>query len=595
MKKVLFLITLVLFVTSSVYAANFSPTLMKLSAPEIIQYNFDGSQLEIQLQVIGKPATTVFSVYTKGMAEGIGEVKNGHLGWHYINKIDTCIYVSQPTLFDIGKNRIVWSGKNNDGGTVPAGEYTYYIWGYDSVNQKQVALREWNLQYGRERYTVESKDVNGLLLANPIAYLCPNDYSLKTKWIIGGMDIDISAKDLETTTFPEGYTNAWETIVLDPQDHTKFFAQHNRDNTLYICKWNWIPNGIATIIPEWGENGEYLWTKPPEGSGPYSNGLEFDGYNTLFATFAAQYALEAQADLLFLDMENGTELQQIDLTKWYSSVENRDNGGQMNGGPTDLKFQNGILYTQAQHACEMIALDPSRDEEEMVVWANMNGDYVHDMHYEVDDQKAWMCNDFLVGPYMYTLDTDANGFSIFPCYDIGALSFGLVGPDGKGIGYFAFTGETAGWKTTSFYLDVGSAYDGMYMDNEATGGSIFDQWDPTKIIPGIFFMGHDSIKGVITNQVAVNDDTPSAFSVMQNSPNPFNPTTTISFMIPEAGQVSIDVFNVAGQKVDTVASEFMSAGAHSVTWDASGFSAGVYFYTVKSGNFSRTMKMTLLK
>ena len=97
------------------------------------------------------------------------------------------------------------------------------------------------------------------------------------------------------------------------------------------------------------------------------------------------------------------------------------------------------------------------------------------------------------------------------------------------------------------------------------------------------------------SDVAVDDDAPAAFAVDQNYPNPFNPTTTISFTNVEASNVSIDVFNVAGQKVDTIANEFKSAGSHSVTWDASGFSAGVYFYTVKTGDFSKTMKMTLLK
>ena len=77
--------------------------------------------------------------------------------------------------------------------------------------------------------------------------------------------------------------------------------------------------------------------------------------------------------------------------------------------------------------------------------------------------------------------------------------------------------------------------------------------------------------------------------------NPFNPTTTIGFTLADAGDVAIDVYNVAGQKVDTLVSGFMEAGSHSAVWDASGFSAGVYFYTVKSGDFTRTLKMTLLK
>ena len=171
------------------------------------------------------------------------------------------------------------------------------------------------------------------------------------------------------------------------------------------------------------------------------------------------------------------------------------------------------------------------------------------------------------------------------------MSFGLIGPDGTGIDYLAFAGEIADWKCGTTYIDYDSAYDGIITDVTSSGdepGTII--WDN-----GIWFVAHDSFKGIIAKEVAVEDDAPAAFTVAQNSPNPFNPTTTISFTTPEAGNVAIDVFNVAGQKVNTLMSDFMNAGSHSVTWDASGFSAGVYFYSVKTGNFLKTMKMTLLK
>jgi hypothetical protein len=100
---------------------------------------------------------------------------------------------------------------------------------------------------------------------------------------------------------------------------------------------------------------------------------------------------------------------------------------------------------------------------------------------------------------------------------------------------------------------------------------------------------------MITDQLAVEEDAAAAFAVSQNSPNPFNPTTTINFTLPVDGNVSVEVFNVAGQKVDTLVNDYMNAGQHNVVWDASGFSNGVYFYTVKSGEFAKTMKMTLLK
>ena len=83
-----------------------------------------------------------------------------------------------------------------------------------------------------------------------------------------------------------------------------------------------------------------------------------------------------------------------------------------------------------------------------------------------------------------------------------------------------------------------------------------------------------------------------AWSATSGHIGPAHPVKSISADLDSA---AVDVFNVAGQKVDTLAEGFMAAGSHSVVWDASGFSAGVYFYTVKSGAVSRTMKMTLVK
>ncbi|MDP2981719.1 MAG: ice-binding family protein [Candidatus Latescibacter sp.] len=92
-----------------------------------------------------------------------------------------------------------------------------------------------------------------------------------------------------------------------------------------------------------------------------------------------------------------------------------------------------------------------------------------------------------------------------------------------------------------------------------------------------------------------NELAPIEFSLSQNIPNPFNPTTSISFTLAKAGKVTVEVYNMAGQKISTLVNTTMNAGNHSATWNASKFSAGVYFYTVKSENYSKTMKMTLLK
>jgi dihydroorotase len=88
---------------------------------------------------------------------------------------------------------------------------------------------------------------------------------------------------------------------------------------------------------------------------------------------------------------------------------------------------------------------------------------------------------------------------------------------------------------------------------------------------------------------------PVRFAVDQNMPNPFNPATTISFTVEKAGHTTAEIFNTAGQKIATILSAHLNAGRYSVTWDASGFSAGVYFYTVTSGSNSMTRKMTVAK
>jgi hypothetical protein len=76
-----------------------------LSVDPIIQYDFDGSSLSIPVHVSGTNAGVIFLVYTKGKANEIGFVKNGYLGWHSVNKVDTCIYFSTLQSLGVGSKR----------------------------------------------------------------------------------------------------------------------------------------------------------------------------------------------------------------------------------------------------------------------------------------------------------------------------------------------------------------------------------------------------------------------------------------------------------------------------------------------------------
>lgn len=93
---------------------------------------------------------------------------------------------------------------------------------------------------------------------------------------------------------------------------------------------------------------------------------------------------------------------------------------------------------------------------------------------------------------------------------------------------------------------------------------------------------------------------PTDYQLGQNYPNPFNPTTNIQYSLKSDGHVELNIYNVLGQNVRNLVSEAKPAGTYTVQWDgrdASGtqVASGVYFYKIKSGDFSEIKKMVLMK
>jgi len=89
------------------------------------------------------------------------------------------------------------------------------------------------------------------------------------------------------------------------------------------------------------------------------------------------------------------------------------------------------------------------------------------------------------------------------------------------------------------------------------------------------------------------------YELEQNYPNPFNPETNISYALPEASRVRIEIYNVLGQKIATLVNAEIPAGYHSVRWNGRNetgerVGAGIYLCRVQTGEFAKTQKMTLL-
>ncbi len=95
-------------------------------------------------------------------------------------------------------------------------------------------------------------------------------------------------------------------------------------------------------------------------------------------------------------------------------------------------------------------------------------------------------------------------------------------------------------------------------------------------------------------------DVPIDFALYQNYPNPFNPETVIRYVLPEKSEVAIDIYNILGQTVRSFYSRTEESGFKSIRWDGNDFSgqavgAGVYIYRIRAGEYTRSMKMLLLK
>ena len=102
------------------------------------------------------------------------------------------------------------------------------------------------------------------------------------------------------------------------------------------------------------------------------------------------------------------------------------------------------------------------------------------------------------------------------------------------------------------------------------------------------------------NEKEMSDNLPEGYYLSQNYPNPFNPLTQLNFTIPKAEKVTLEIFNINGQKVKTLVDGFMEAGEHTVGWDATDdaggrVASGMYLYKLTAGGFTASKKMTLLK
>jgi len=627
MKKLFAITITILCFASWAFAANFAPTILTLSTPAEIEYQFDGD-LSVPFTVAGTPAAVWLVINTKGKAANIVGVRNGYLGWHYVNKIDTTVYISDRYERDPGETTIVWDGKDENGNAVVPGAYDYYLWAYDDKTPRQLTSQfvmigfDWEAQFTQ----VYEVGEDGLPLAKPLLvggvvwWFSGTTYGryphgTHFKWEVGN---DPNDETMLQTTWCDIY--ATEDIgnsdftyggpTFNPTDYNTFYqcCVNIPQLTNTMLKWQFVTNGDAVLDENWLGWDELTWEDKGNAIGVWSQKpSSYTDREYIYVQSPGLHQYSEEWNRLRCVSFEGEVIFDKMMNDWF-----------MPDDPNPLGYLNGSFHLMASRtpynwfllshtSCmhQMInttrLLDDADDETDMLIFENRNGDYWMDSAYEPDVEPQWYClaDDKTTSMRRESIAIDRNGFNIIGTGYLGLTSFGVSTQDGTGIGYMSFADDTVSddvnLKGGGQLCDTQSNFDGLYYNGAITADT--GGWTDASMA-STWFVAFDSAHGVITNEptgLAVEDDAQAAFAVAQNSPNPFNPTTSISFTLPGAEHVTVDVYNVAGQKIDTLVNDFMDAGKHSVSWDASGFSAGVYFYTVKSGDFSRTMKMTLLK
>lgn len=227
----------------------------------------------------------------------------------------------------------------------------------------------------------------------------------------------------------------------------------------------------------------------------------------------------------------------------------------------------------------------------------------------VEGDDPWQCCDV-------DMDPDEDPVVVPP-----GGSFGLTGiignPTDEPIVTDVWVGVIFGnifvqlWTFNNISIPVDRYYSqhlDQFVPNSAPAGTYeyraycgdLDGWIVCDIASFEFTVSGNRIYGEATEWVLEGNwggysELPSRTELISNYPNPFNASTQINYTLARSGNVKLEVYNLLGQKVEVLENGYKESGSHTVTWDASTYSSGVYFYKLTQDEVTLTKRMTLLK
>jgi hypothetical protein len=209
------------------------------------------------------------------------------------------------------------------------------------------------------------------------------------------------------------------------------------------------------------------------------------------------------------------------------------------------------------------------DENIWVIKTDANGDTLWAKTYgEGNSERGRKIQETKDGGYIILVEE----FCSLPT--CGHIADWLVRMDANGDTLWKKETSNVGWK------NFNQTDDGGYIITGSEGRDVL----LLKIAPDVTSLDENKNVSIV------------GYQLYQNYPNPFNPTTTIRYQLPQTSRIDLSIYNILGQKLITLAKATRTAGTYSITWNASDYSNGVYFYTLETNNgFVQTRKLVILK
>ena len=554
--------------------------------------NWGGGPVEIPF-VLNQRARVWLAVYEKGSIE-TGE--RGLRGaWLRLEPQDKFVFVSSGQIYGTGVHAVSWDGTDFEGMLVPAGAHAFDLiavnnldrpvlagpsartgWGSNLIDTRFEPPEIWIQEYEREYPANRHKAGDVIRGTLGVDYLA--DSFAWERWSYNGV------LDFEGARTHSG-------LRVDDLDPEIFWTTHYKgeEGGLYKMRidreeksWNRDPsfgvNGFAANFED-----RLMAVEP---WGPVVYGAHWSqGYPPL-------------STIESWDKTSGEIVREFDVNDVYG-----------NRGPGQIGVNRQGIW-MASHSSPNVAFVT---HEGALAWVNRNGDEIGDF---VSNEDAKLGSRALhIAPAAgnnIKIQADAHGRAAFltTSGNNRGAHFSVLGRDGAGLFEVELPGRLGPFRPdVTWHLRIvdeeGGRYDGIYYGSRfGLQSRSWEYPEDQKFGPGmLMYIPFDLASGELgphITAVETGESVPGQYALEPAYPNPFNSETLIRFQVPDRTTVEIAIYNIAGQKLRTLASGKFEAGLHRLTWDGHdrirrAMASGVYFYRMKAGSFLATRSLTLLK